>query len=220
LNNWNIISFYLINLNPKNFNGVLFQMYKLIVGLGNPGVNFHFTPHNVGFMLIDYLLKEFQQSISTEIKNDKFNLIYQFCIDNQNFLLIKPKTYMNLSGLAVKNIIDKYQIELSNVLIVHDEINLNIGQFKIKQNGNYGGHNGIKNLIDVLKTRDFMKLKIGVGYDSNLVLSQYVLQKMHPEHINLITSNFCFFKRLIEVFINTNSVESLFKIISDFKKNN
>ncbi|MDV3166397.1 MAG: aminoacyl-tRNA hydrolase ['Waltheria sp.' little leaf phytoplasma] len=195
-------------------------MYKLIVGLGNPGVNFNFTPHNVGFMLIDYLFKEFQKSFSIEIKNDEFNLIYRFHIGNQGVLLIKPKTYMNLSGLAVKKIIEKYEIQLSNILIIHDEINLNVGKFKIKQNGNYGGHNGIKNIIEVLQTRNFLKLKLGIGCNSTLILSQYVLQKMCQENIDLINSNFCFFKEIIEMFISTNSLESLFKMVSNFKKNN
>ncbi|EMR14438.1 MAG: aminoacyl-tRNA hydrolase [Sweet potato little leaf phytoplasma] len=195
-------------------------MYKLIVGLGNPGLNFNFTPHNVGFMLIDYLLKEFRKYVVIEENSDKFNLIYRCRINNQWTLLLKPQTYMNLSGLALKKVINKYDVRLSKIFIIHDEINLDVGKFKIKQNGNDGGHNGIKNIIDVLKTRDFLKLKIGVGRDRNIPLSQYVLKKMNQKDIDLIHLNFVLFKRLIDIFLTTNSLESLFMTISNFKKNN
>ncbi|MDV3197726.1 MAG: aminoacyl-tRNA hydrolase, partial [Candidatus Phytoplasma australasiaticum] len=168
-------------------------MYKLIVGLGNPGLNFNFTPHNVGFMLIDYLLKEFRKYVVIEENSDKFNLIYRCRINNQWTLLLKPQTYMNLSGLALKKVINKYDVRLSKIFIIHDEINLDVGKFKIKQNGNDGGHNGIKNIIDVLKTRDFLKLKIGVGRDRNIPLSQYVLKKMNQKDIDLIHLNFVLF---------------------------
>ncbi|MDO8029960.1 aminoacyl-tRNA hydrolase ['Planchonia careya' phytoplasma] len=195
-------------------------MYKLIVGLGNRGLNFNFTPHNVGFMLIDYLLKEFRKYVVIEENSDKFNLIYRCRINDQWTLLLKPQTYMNLSGLALKNVINKYDVRLSKIFIIHDDINLDVGKFEIKQNGNDGGHNGIKNIIDVLKTRDFLKLKIGVGHDCNIPLSRYVLKKLNQKDIDLIHSNFVLFKRLIDIFLTTNSLESLFMKISNFKKNN
>ena len=142
----------------------------LIVGLGNPGPEYSKTRHNVGFMLIDRL----KNSNFTDISSAKFQgELFKF----QNLLLLKPTTFMNLSGRSVKAVADFYKPE--RIIVIHDDIDLELGAVKFKKGGGSGGHNGIKS-IDALIGADYERVRIGVGRDGRDAAS-FVLSKFTSE---------------------------------------
>ncbi|ECP7275753.1 aminoacyl-tRNA hydrolase [Campylobacter jejuni] len=142
----------------------------LVVGLGNIGVEYENTRHNVGFMLIDLLLKE---SNFTNLTNSKFKGEL-FKIGSSLFL--KPSTYMNNSGLSVKAVNDFYKCE--RMIVIHDDIDINLGALRFKKGGSSGGHNGLKS-IDNLCGNDYERVRIGVGKGENVI--SHVLGKFKPE---------------------------------------
>ena len=116
---------------------------KLIIGLGNPGNEYKNTRHNIGFEIID----KFAQKHNLSINKKKYNGVYEETfIYNQKVILLKPQAYMNLSGEVVKKFIDFYKIDIKEILIINDDLDLEIGKFKLKQKGSSGGHNGLKNI--------------------------------------------------------------------------
>ncbi|MFL0195140.1 aminoacyl-tRNA hydrolase [Clostridium sp. WILCCON 0269] len=143
----------------------------LIVGLGNIGVKYKHTRHNIGFDFIDLVSKKYNIPLNRE----KFKGIYgEGIIEGNKVILLKPSTYMNLSGESVREAVDFYKIKTDHIIIVYDDINIDIGRFRIRTHGSAGGHNGIKNIILNLGTDMFPRIKIGVGQpDTGLV--SYVL---------------------------------------------
>lgn len=149
----------------------------LIVGLGNPGLKYQKTRHNVGFMFIDALAKE----LGTKVDRSKFNaLVAEVNILGEKCLLMKPQTFMNNSGEAVGQAANFYKIPPENVLITFDDISLDPGNLRIRRKGSSGGHNGIKSIIEHLKSQDFPRIKLGIGGkpDAGYVLADYVLSKI------------------------------------------
>lgn len=145
---------------------------KLIVGLGNPGTQFNKTRHNVGFEAIDKLV----QQLNVKLKKSKFNgLIYK----GPNYIIAKPTTFMNLSGDFVLNISSFYNIKLSDILVIYDDIDCKIGNLKFKNSGGHNGQNGIKDIIFKLQTPNFNRIKIGIGRPTNksMDIANYVLGK-------------------------------------------
>ena len=148
----------------------------LIVGLGNPTLQYEGTRHNVGFDVIDLLADKYNITVETR-KGRAY--IGKGMIEVKKVILAKPQTYMNLSGESVRSIVDYYKIdEESELLVVYDDVSLSVGQLRIRKKGSAGGHNGIKNIISHLDTNVFMRIKIGVGekpkkYD----LADYVLSR-------------------------------------------
>lgn len=146
----------------------------IIVGLGNPGKEYEGTRHNAGFDVIDRLADQYH--ISVEEKKHRA-LCGKGVIAGQKVVLVKPQTYMNLSGESVRSVVDYYKVdEESELLVVFDDISLDVGQIRIRKKGSAGGHNGIKNIIAQLGTNVFQRIKVGVGekpkhYD----LADYVL---------------------------------------------
>lgn len=134
---------------------------KLIVGLGNPGLKYALTRHNVGFILIDALVEvyEGQRKFKNEFKAEtqKIN------IAGEQVLVCKPQTYMNLSGEAVQPLMSFYDIKLEDMLVIHDEIDQPFGSIKFQQKRGHGGHNGIRNIHQLLATDDYARLRVGVG---------------------------------------------------------
>ncbi len=131
----------------------------LIVGLGNIGNEYALTRHNIGFLVLDRLAAAKDASWTTERLGD----IAEFKIKNRTFILLKPSTYMNLSGKAVKYWLEKRKIEVENLFIVVDELSLPFGALRIKGNGSDGGHNGLKSLNEVLQTQKYPRLRVGIG---------------------------------------------------------
>ncbi len=148
---------------------------KLIVGLGNIGEKYCFTRHNAGFMVLD----KWALDNNVSFKEDKKLKSFITKIDNN--LLIKPTTYMNLSGEAVRAVIDYYKISKDDILIIYDDISLDLGKIRFRANGSDGGHNGIKSIIQHLGSKEFDRLKIGIGPQPNIPSENYVLQNFPKE---------------------------------------
>ena len=146
----------------------------VIVGLGNPTLQYEGTRHNVGFDVIDLLADKYNITVETR-KNRA--LIGKGMIEGKKVILVKPQTYMNLSGESVRGLVDYYKIdEEEELLVIYDDVSLGVGQLRIRKKGSAGGHNGMKNIISHLDTDVFLRIKIGVGekpkkYD----LADYVL---------------------------------------------
>ena len=152
---------------------------KLIAGLGNIGSKYAFTRHNVGFMLVDSFALNNNLTFKENSRLKCFMTSFKNVIDD--FLLIKPTTFMNLSGESVRAVMDYYKISIENVLIVYDDLSLPIGKMRFRANGSDGGHNGIKSIIKHLGTQDFARLKIGIGPQPNMPSEVFVLQNFSKE---------------------------------------
>ena len=157
---------------------------KLIVGLGNVGNKYTFTRHNVGFMLADSFALNNNLSFrdNTRLKCLMANLR----TTTEDYLVIKPTTFMNLSGEAVRAVVDYYKIPIEDVLIVYDDLSLELGKIRFRPNGSDGGHNGIKSVIQHLGTKDIARLKIGIGPQPNLPSEVFVLQNFTKEELDIL----------------------------------
>jgi len=154
---------------------------KLIVGLGNPGDNFRLTKHNFGYWIIDQLVN--QRSLKYKVgKGD-----YIIASDN-NLMFVKPTTFVNNSGFAIKQILNYYnKIRINDIMIIYDDIDINLGDIRFKANGSDGGHNGMKSIIYHLESNIFNRLKIGIATDENMKPSEeYVLKPFSRKNIKLV----------------------------------
>lgn len=153
----------------------------LIVGLGNPGKEYERTRHNIGFETIDLLAKEY----NIELNKLKFKAIYgEGRIAGKKVYLMKPTTYMNNSGEAVRAFADYYKIDSENILVVADDIDIPFASIRIKKNGSGGSHNGLKSIVKTLGSKDFPRLKIGIGQKhENQDLASFVLGKFSKEEM-------------------------------------
>lgn len=173
----------------------------MIVGLGNPGNEYINTRHNVGFMVIDdYAKKKNITNFST-----KFNGLYKkVYLNNECFLLLKPLSYMNLSGTVVKKYADYYKIKPEDILVIQDDLDLAVGKIKLKYKGSCGGHNGIRNIIDELNTIMFPRFKIGISKKDNIAIKDYVIGKFDNDELEKIMKILAFSPNIIEDFVTGN----------------
>lgn len=156
---------------------------KCIVGLGNPGKEYLNTRHNIGFMVIDQLLSDLSiTSLESKFKAE----IVKVILANQPVLLVKPQTFMNLSGEAVLAIINYYKIKLEDILVISDDLDLNLGQLRFKARGSDGGQKGLRSIFNLLKSNEIQRLKIGIGHNINIDSKNYVLSKFHGEDLKII----------------------------------
>jgi PTH1 family peptidyl-tRNA hydrolase len=133
---------------------------KCIVGLGNPGTKYANTRHNIGFLAIDALAKEH----GIKLAESKFKAVFGTgMIKGERVVLVKPLTYMNLSGEAIRPLLDFYKIAVEDVLVIYDDLDLPLEKMRLRSKGSAGGHNGVKSLIQHLGTQDIKRLKLGVG---------------------------------------------------------
>ncbi len=157
----------------------------MIVGLGNPGDKYRTTRHNAGFIAIDYAAKKW----NTQITSAKFDaLVGEATVGGKRTLLLKPQTFMNLSGTAVAKAMKFYKIPVENVTFVYDDTSFEPGTFKIKKKGSAGGHNGVKSLIEHLGTEEFKRIKIGVGKKPHpeMILADWVLTSFTNDELKAI----------------------------------
>ena len=155
---------------------------KLFVGLGNPGERYKLTRHNVGFMVLDKLIKQ----LSVEGWDKKFDSFFKkIIIDQKNMILLKPLTFMNISGHAVQKVKNFYDIDHKNIVIIHDDIDLELGKIKLKKGGGDGGHNGLKSIIKLIGS-EFNRIRIGVGRPEKINVSSYVLNDFRKEEVSLL----------------------------------
>lgn len=132
----------------------------LIVGLGNPGTDYAATRHNIGFDMVTYLSDQY--NIPLRSRENKA-IVGKGMIGGQKVMLAQPQTFMNLSGESVRALLDYYKIDIEELIIIYDDISLPVGQIRVRPKGSAGGHNGIKNIIQHLRTEEFARIKIGVG---------------------------------------------------------
>ena len=161
---------------------------QLIVGLGNPGTQYEQTRHNAGFWYVDELARQYNGIFKVE---KKYNA--EFChltISNEKVTLLKPLTFMNLSGQPVASYANFFKIPADQILVAHDELDFEPGKIKLKQGGGHGGHNGLRDIIARLGDKNFLRLRIGIGHPGNSKLvTNYVLGKPHPDDkISIINS--------------------------------
>ena len=151
------------------------KVMYIIAGLGNPTREYEKTRHNVGFEVIDVLADR----LGTTVEEKKFKGCYgRGIIGGQKVLLLKPQTFMNLSGESVRAAADFYKVDPEHIIIVYDDISLDVGQLRIRKKGSAGGHNGIKNIIAHLGTQEFPRIKVGVGdKPKKMDLADYVLSR-------------------------------------------
>lgn len=155
-------------------------MTKLIVGLGNPGSKYADTKHNVGFMAVDRLVKPYHLNF-TEDKVFKAQTASTF-INGQKVYFIKPTTFMNASGLAVRAFLAYYNLTLEDLLVIYDDLDMEVGKIRFRQSGSAGGHNGIKSLIKELGSQDFDRVKIGIGRPTaKMTVVNHVLGKFDQD---------------------------------------
>ena len=157
---------------------------KLIVGLGNPGKEYVHTRHNMGFEFLDYYLE--QKGITSNWSN-KFNGLYlQTNLLGEKIIFVKPQSYMNLSGGVVRKYVEYFNIDVSDILIISDDLDLMIGNFKLRDKGSSGGHNGLKDIEANLGTSVYKRLKIGISKNKDLDTKDYVLGRLSKEELYLV----------------------------------
>ena len=159
---------------------------KLICALGNIGKEYSFTRHNMGFFLADYIAQKHNAEFRQETK--LYSYITKFLLNNEEILVIKPTTYMNNSGQALRAVMNFYKIKKKDILVVYDDISLDLGYIRFRAKGSDGGHNGIKSVIKWLSNKeDFDRLKLGIGPQPPYMPSEkFVLNKFTYEELNVV----------------------------------
>jgi PTH1 family peptidyl-tRNA hydrolase len=140
---------------------------KLIVGLGNPGIEYQFTPHNLGFLTIDRIAND----RGVDVRNHQCRaLTARTEIASEQVLLAKPDTFMNLSGMSVRELLDEYQLRPeADLIVIYDELDLPLGTIRIRQRGSSAGHNGMKSIIGALNTQEFLRIRLGIAPEERIL---------------------------------------------------
>ena len=169
----------------------------LIVGLGNPGEKYYNTRHNIGFELLDFICKKHE----SEFETNRLGQISKISIKGRKVLLLKPNTFMNLSGKSVKYWMLQENIKLRNILIISDDLNLPLGKIRFRAKGSSGGHNGLENIAQALNSLEYPRLRIGIGNDKNSNQIDFVLGIFNSNEYDIIHSNFDLISKSINSFI-------------------
>lgn len=169
---------------------------KMIVGLGNPGQEYNKTRHNIGFMIIDSYLE------NVEWKEKFMGLYCEKIIRDEKIIFLKPQTYMNLSGNSVSKFANFFKINPTDILVIHDDLDLPFGKVRLKKRASSGGHNGIKSIINSLGTDYFSRFKFGISSVDKNQTKDYVLGKFSKEEQKYINDHDDYFKRIIDTFID------------------
>lgn len=173
---------------------------KLIVGLGNPGREYRSTRHNIGYNVLDVIADKYRLEFS---ENKKFNSLESIInIDGERIILVKPLSFMNLSGDVVIKYLNYYDIDISDMLVIQDDLDMEIGKIRIVYDSSSGGHNGIKSLINNINSELFTRLKIGISNNKNMDTKDYVLGKFNKEEKNILNDTYSKLNNLVEDFIN------------------
>lgn len=178
---------------------------KLIVGLGNPGKEYENTRHNSGYMAISQIADKFNAVFKLETKLE--GEVASFFMGTEKVILLKPVTYMNLSGDSVSKVLNFYKIDVSDMIIIYDDLSLSIGKIRLRQKGSAGGHNGIKNIIAHIGD-EFKRIKIGISKAPNDV-KDYVLGNFSKSEMEMMNSSFKEIIDISEAFIQNESFDNL-----------
>lgn len=152
---------------------------KMIVGLGNPGKEYENTRHNVGFMVLDNWMNKHNFTFDKNKLNGLYSIIKY---NNDDVLVLKPLSFMNLSGTVIRAFMNYYKIDVNDLLVIYDDKDIALGSVKLKKNGSSAGHNGIKNIIENLKTENFKRLKVGLS-KNNVDMVSFVLGKFNNDEM-------------------------------------
>ncbi len=184
----------------------------LIVGLGNPGPNYEATRHNVGFLIVD----ELAQRSGLSIDSGKWESLFcRASLWGARVYLVKPQTFMNLSGKAVARFVDFFKITPDHVLVIHDDLDMHCGRLKLVRGGGPGGHNGIRSLIQCLGTKEFFRLKYGIGkpgqngVHAEMPVERYVLAQFSGEERELLQERMPLLVDGIETFVKSGSQQAM-----------
>ena len=155
---------------------------KLIVGLGNPGIEYQFTPHNMGFLALDRIAEQCKVRISNRHCRA---LTAKARIADEDVVLAKPETYMNLSGMSVRELVEEYEADATRDLVVlHDDLDFPLGALRIRQRGSSGGHNGLESVIGALGTTEFVRIRMGIAPEHQVRdMVQYVLSQFRKPQL-------------------------------------
>jgi peptidyl-tRNA hydrolase len=174
----------------------------IIVGLGNPGKKYEHTRHNAGFDVLDILAEEY------DIKIDKIKhkaLIGEGRIGSEKVVLVKPQTYMNLSGESIQSVFQFYKVDMDHLIVVYDDIDLDIGKIRIRKKGSAGSHNGMKSIIKCLGSQDFPRIRVGVSKpEPNRDLADFVLSRVPKDQADDMRSGLEKAVKTVEEIIRTD----------------
>ncbi len=178
----------------------------VIIGLGNPEDRYAGTRHNIGFEALNY----FSQLENIEIRKIKHKaLIGEGFIDGKKVMLVKPQTYMNLSGESILEIIDYYDVPLENILVIYDDIDLDVGRLRLRSKGSAGTHNGMRSIIYMLQEDNISRIRIGIGRPDKQDLSSFVLSKFTQEEKEELIDTIKKAGQAIKVFISQGITEAM-----------
>ena len=170
---------------------------KLIVGLGNPGREYENTRHNVGFQLLDCIAEK----MGVEFNKQKFNGLYgETLVNGEKIILVKPLSYMNLSGSVVSKFVSFYKIAMEDILIIQDDLDMRFGRVKIVHHSSSGGHNGIKDIERCLGNNQYTRLKIGIAHDKSMDTKDYVLGRFSSEEWKVLQDNYDVLSNIVNDF--------------------
>lgn len=183
---------------------------KSVIALGNPGAKYKFSRHNAGFIILDKFMNEISKDFTSKKFGGEYERIVFFSEEDdyeEKIILGKPLDYMNNSGSFVFNILNFFKIKASNLLVIYDDLSIPLGEFKLSFNKSSGGHNGVKDIIEKIGTKSFMKLRIGIGTDrfKNITLKDFVLKDFSKKENEILLRNKSIYESLIkDFFVNDN----------------
>ncbi|HEO3420983.1 TPA: aminoacyl-tRNA hydrolase [Streptococcus agalactiae] len=181
-------------------------MVKMIVGLGNLGSKYNDTKHNIGFMAVDRIVKNLDVNF-TEDKNFKAEIGSDF-INGEKIYFIKPTTFMNNSGIAVKALLTYYNISIKDMIIIYDDLDMEVGKIRFRQKGSAGGHNGIKSIIAHLGTQEFDRIKVGIGRpNGRMTVINHVLGKFDKNDEIMISNTLDKVDNAVNYYLQTNDFQ-------------
>lgn len=186
---------------------------KLIVGLGNPGKEYSETRHNIGYLFVEEIVSYYNQQFKLDKKLR--SEIVRIKINDEDYIFLKPITFMNLSGEAVILAMKYYNVDIDNLIIVHDDLDLPVGKIRIRPQGGSGGHNGIKSIIQHLKTQDFKRIRIGIDKGKYEVVD-YVLGKFSKRDQDIIDEVI----HIAPLMINYLATHNFDELMSEYNTDN
>lgn len=188
----------------------------LIVGLGNPGREYSHTRHNIGFMVIDSICRNMGVKLESRRFHSKNAVVEKF---GRELILLKPATYMNLSGKSVKACADFYHIETNHILVIHDDLDLPFGRIKVVNNGGAGGHRGIKSIIENLSETAFPRIKIGIGRpEQGELIEEFVLSPFYASQTEILKKVIDLSSKACDLFLSEGIITAMNRI--NVKKGN
>lgn len=176
-----------------------------IVGLGNPGKNYDKTIHNLGYMALDFFASKNSLSFT---KTKYFGSVAEGMVEGEKVILLKPETFMNLSGKSVEDLVHKLKLDIQNVIVLSDDIDLEFGAIRIRAKGSAGTHNGLRDIVQKLG-EGFPRIRIGAGRPEFGDLASYVLSKISEDRLKVLDTTFEKVEKALKIFIKSKKVEGI-----------